>query len=716
MPRRKQTPSKTDSEEEDESDQVKGGSEGEETSVDGDSEDEYHAGDDGKWPTKRNAKPARSARTRGATRKLSSRAKNGKTVSKSKKNAKSSDGSDDDVSEDGDLVGSVNDEKGRPKRGTPITVRNRVKVVAKGRGGRKAAVGKQTAAKAKKVTKIIGREVEEESNDDSSVDEVSADDSKDDDFEEPQISDVDDDESYESDDDYKPLRKSARVKSKASRFTSKSSKKSNIPKATKTNPRKSRLFGDDDEEDDESDPSSRSSENDSDEVIAPRLAKAVSNGTPQMRNSRVSLRHFQEDDDSFDFPGGPRSRRQSPRRASVQSSISYKDESDKDEDDITSPLVVSRRHSKKGKEDDEEFVPADGGNREEGSESESEFATSEESVAADEGAFDGRMGFVGEGDVGHASTSDESEPKLSASRKSQQIRKPSREEHNDSSDEEYEKNHVSLSPSLPYCSSKEDVITLAPLPRKHVCFFPPDQKSRQCFCLSTLRLIATSSSQPTFRTDLTGGKQTFLQPPHFRTPMSDDLLDQIASRFGREALDLHGPFYKRKHETVAKKITSVLVEDEDDYSDEEFLGQCGALTNSAVFNEQLQSYVKSTMGNRDIYACPLCYIVAHKNFKLFMSSDKTQSKRKVKADVTEKYPTEFSFDPMAVLGYEDNDSFEIASAFCFGRVAELKEHMRLDHHLDTKIVQGNDLYARFKVSCSHTVGDNCEAIILSHYL
>ena len=78
---------------------------------------------------------------------------------------------------------------------------------------------------------------------------------------------------------------------------------------------------------------------------------------------------------------------------------------------------------------------------------------------------------------------------------------------------------------------------LTPLPKKHVCYVSPDGQSRQCFALETLRQIALKAARLQFRVDLDGGeKVTFLQPPHFRTAMSDDLLDQIASRFGRQAL------------------------------------------------------------------------------------------------------------------------------------------------------------------------------------
>jgi hypothetical protein len=55
------------------------------------------------------------------------------------------------------------------------------------------------------------------------------------------------------------------------------------------------------------------------------------------------------------------------------------------------------------------------------------------------------------------------------------------------------------------------------------------------------------------------------------------------------------------------------------------------------------------------------------------------------------------YDPLLVLGYLDNDKFEAASLFCFTKVANVKKHLRSDHHLDTRGIQGNDLYIRFRV-------------------
>jgi hypothetical protein len=228
---------------------------------------------------------------------------------------------------------------------------------------------------------------------------------------------------------------------------------------------------------------------------------------------------------------------------------------------------------------------------------------------------------------------------------------------------------------IPPCGSTVDIITGEDLPRKHVCFYTPDQQSCQCFALETMRKIALSASSPQYRQTNTGrAVQTFLQPPHFRTSMSDDLLDQIASRFGRDALQVNGPYYRRK-ETIAAPVTHweavgmpILPDRHDDDN----------------FHDLVRNYIGKTMGSQDIYVCPLCYIVAHSRLQSNETTD-------------EPYETDFSKDPMSVLGYLDNDAFTVSSAFCFRKVATLKEHLRQDHGVATSIVQGNSFYSRYKV-------------------
>ncbi len=61
-----------------------------------------------------------------------------------------------------------------------------------------------------------------------------------------------------------------------------------------------------------------------------------------------------------------------------------------------------------------------------------------------------------------------------------------------------------------------------------------------------MQTIANEFTVPLRRDSSPSGALQFLQPPHFRVPMEDDLLDQIASRFGRSSLVIeHSSMYKK---------------------------------------------------------------------------------------------------------------------------------------------------------------------------
>ena len=228
------------------------------------------------------------------------------------------------------------------------------------------------------------------------------------------------------------------------------------------------------------------------------------------------------------------------------------------------------------------------------------------------------------------------------------------------------------SPHMPFCQSTTDAITMEPLPKKHVCFYMPDGKTKQCFALETLHKIALS--EPVMYAD---EKATFKQPPHFRTSMSADIEDQIASRFGRAAVDVRGPFYN-----PGKLEFDYTVNSEDLDLDE-------------AFAERVNKYVNNCMGSRDVYCCPICYIEAHRrleNNEIEDSRDDDSSD-----DETENLNLEFVADPMTVVGCVDGDEFKLASAFCFGKIVQVKEHLRTDHAVLTSTLDGNDLFKRFQI-------------------
>eukprot|EP00550_Attheya_septentrionalis_P001274 CAMPEP_0198284908 /NCGR_PEP_ID=MMETSP1449-20131203/4279_1 /TAXON_ID=420275 /ORGANISM="Attheya septentrionalis, Strain CCMP2084" /LENGTH=950 /DNA_ID=CAMNT_0043982129 /DNA_START=181 /DNA_END=3033 /DNA_ORIENTATION=+ len=230
-------------------------------------------------------------------------------------------------------------------------------------------------------------------------------------------------------------------------------------------------------------------------------------------------------------------------------------------------------------------------------------------------------------------------------------------------------------PSIPFCPSTEDRITAEELPEKHICYNSPDGTNRHCFNLSTLRKIALSASIKQYGDD---GKLVFLQPPHFRSAMEDDLLDQIASRFGRGALDLNGDYYNKSYTTWGDAT-----------------GTC--TTSEQSFDDQVHRYVQGIMGQTDLYCCPVCYCEAEAQ-ATGATKDFCDDDDSVIEDIESKTNHFASkVDPMAVLGFPDNDEFRVASTFCFRNMATVKQHLRHVHAVNTSGLDGNNLYNRFKI-------------------
>jgi len=194
-------------------------------------------------------------------------------------------------------------------------------------------------------------------------------------------------------------------------------------------------------------------------------------------------------------------------------------------------------------------------------------------------------------------------------------------------------------------------------------------------------------------TNIDEGKQTFLQPPHFRSIMSADLIDQIISRFGRAALDLVGDYYNRPDSDINK---------DHDNNSASWSPSSRVVMDSRSFEARLKEYMTKVMGGNDLYCCPLCYTEAHRRL---VSTDEDNQDDDSYDDNQEddeegdmprsKYA--YTQDPMAILGYLDNDDFKLASTFCFTKISDLKEHLREEHKVDPSILDGNDLYKRFKI-------------------
>ena len=258
----------------------------------------------------------------------------------------------------------------------------------------------------------------------------------------------------------------------------------------------------------------------------------------------------------------------------------------------------------------------------------------------------------------------------------------------DSDDDNFggRKKSAHSTPRTPRCPSKTDEITMEPLPRLHVCCVAPDGEGRHCFALDTLYRIALMDKRQ-FHPD--SNKIAFKQPPHFRSVMEDELVDQIASRFGRLALNIEDSnIYKR---SIVGQNRTVHLDFHRELS----------VDASQDFHDRFNEYLSSQMGSGDLYCCPLCYVEAHRRLGSGTDpdddSDASTNGARASSGQEDIELEDFRFDPMTVLGGLDGEDFVIASNFCFRKVSQVKKHIRDDHHCATKNVEGNDLYQRFQI-------------------
>ena len=405
-------------------------------------------------------------------------------------------------------------------------------------------------------------------------------------------------------------------------------------------------------------------------------------------DTRHSGRITRLDSSEEEEHGSPR--RTPSRRSATRALVRISHDVEKDETVEEEDRAILSARKRKKKEEDEEFDPDADDAQELDADDDLGDESSAFSAAADDdddqqyedGNVDAQQDFLtadSSDDDAAAGPSPTLDVKYSSRSRRSPVMQDSFDSASESDEDDQEEPTLSCSPHMPECPSKTDAITMDPLPEKHLCFFSPDRQSRQCFALETLHKIALCSS-----VTAPGGKRTFLQPPHFRTPASDDFIDQIASRFGRAALDLNGDFYRLGRG------------DPDGY----MLTFGANLINEATFQERLNEYMSNLMGSQDIYCCPLCYIESHRRLASLLSGEEEDVDDENQDEEEENIgePIRLWHDPMTVLGFSDNDRFKIASTFCFTKLADVKRHLREAHNVDTKVLDSNDLFGRFKVS------------------
>ncbi len=277
------------------------------------------------------------------------------------------------------------------------------------------------------------------------------------------------------------------------------------------------------------------------------------------------------------------------------------------------------------------------------------------------------------------------------SNSSEQSNNEESDHQNETDDQENEDKTLTPSRTSKYypinCPSTEDEITLQPFRanKPHVCYLAPDGKTRHCYHLDTLYRAAIMAG---LRRYDERGKMQLLQPPHFSQIMYDDIMDQIATRFGRQALNIEDSKVYKKIVVHGIQLSRRSYSFGNDNEDDEY--------NYVNFEQRINNYFQDLMSTHsDLYCCPLCYTTAHNRYQNKSAESESDSESDAEASLPD-----YSHDPMELLGDLDDKKYKIAATFCFRRLTQVKKHLRVKHNLVISNVDGSDLYQRFRVSVS----------------
>lgn len=527
--------------------------------------------------------------------------------------------------------------------------------------------------------------------------------------------DDDDDELNESSDGWAPKNNGRRARGNKKKKAARSTRCTTTQTSRR---RKIAESSSSDEEEEEGNFNSSSNNDDDDEFASPSCRtsrRSCAKATKAKLASTTEVIELGSDQDEADaesdYPmisssrkkkrtrgrGGGKGRSQ--RKAQQHSDEESYHESDSDEDGESENEIISSSDDDDVVDEDDEDVIRSGRSRR-GGRSKSKPAKGRKSVDDDLDIF-----------TADTSDSDDSDgdtdkkrffspkPPLRTKRVRRRVMDDDDDGNNDSDEEEASfgddsdddnfggrKKSAHSTPRTPRCPSKIDEITMEPLPRLHVCCVAPDGEGRFCFALDTLYRIALMDPR---RHHTDSNKIAFKQPPHFRLVMEDELVDQIASRFGRLALNIEDSnIYKR---SIVGQNRTVHLDFHRELS----------VDASQDFHDRFNEYLSSQMGSGDLYCCPLCYVEAHRRLGTGTDPDDDSEASTNGARASSGQENieleDFRFDPMTVLGGLDGEDFVIASNFCFRKVSQVKKHIRDDHQCATKNVEGNDLYQRFQI-------------------
>ena len=287
------------------------------------------------------------------------------------------------------------------------------------------------------------------------------------------------------------------------------------------------------------------------------------------------------------------------------------------------------------------------------------------------------------------------------------------------------KRRVSIGIMCHSCLSTRDSITNERLSSNHICWTSPDGQQKQCFAIETLYRISKSQK-----------KKYWLQPPHFRSAMDDELVEQISDKFGTTIAHV---FDHCNNVVTNEQQQRKFRQHADEYDDEEF-------------EEAVNRYMYNCLGSRDVYCCPICYVQAihiRKKAGNFICNDDGRDGRNNATEEIDNNSVDYDAghnsessdeggeeedtswldtvvsdidgsDPMEALNSLDGGALQTASTICFRKLVDVKNHLKTVHMVDlSSLDNGNHLFNRFRVSrlrcCLDCIFFKCRILSLNSY-
>jgi hypothetical protein len=237
-----------------------------------------------------------------------------------------------------------------------------------------------------------------------------------------------------------------------------------------------------------------------------------------------------------------------------------------------------------------------------------------------------------------------------------------------------------------------DVITFEKLDKKHIEWVSPDGRMKQCYNMSTLIQIACKST----------GLRTLKQPPHFRCPMDQKMKMQIENKFPGVVQKIEGAQGGDNEEEEAGEGSQSRMEDYYVYDDDDYRFHFRTPMSDNVLNGYFSRYRESVeafsgtwlVGN--LYVCPICIKFLSLNYeKQENAGDSSDDGSSSSSDEEEDCGIP---DPLSVLSHLGCD---VGASACTRTIAEMKSHLKEAHGAKakdlTKVSGCMDVLKRFRL-------------------